>query len=575
MGTQSGHLLKIPRGIGAEIVRAGALIARPLLRTDEFIKLCSDCGLSISRDRLYNFEKLRIFEPVFRVRTPSGSSRNEVFSIPVESGNDWFEKGWAIDTATIGSNYRVPRPSYQNHGAYYSAFQVDHLYFLLNEMTIRVQLDWHIGSGKSTNWKERADEWVSFARAGAESGKVHEFRRALALLCQYISNRYYPQTQGDQRTINVSMGFFSSDDWISIHYHDWNWRKEALGWNPKRTEELFELDPKKLRHAYEALSVAQSHADPLEAWYQLVQFISIEQRKRLKGSALRAEVLRAGAFMLGRLYKDLYGDDLPHPNEITTQVITPLPELEVRNDTRRYLEFVANRFHVNPQPKLTLIVEGETEEAAIVRIFEKHCGLHPGRLGVEILVLGGVDAATGEKEDRFRAILRLIDYLHHHQTMTYLLLDNERYARKLKAEAQKAASIHKSRRYVTRPEYVKIWDVSYEFDNYSPTEMAAALNSMSGTREFKAADIRKCLHDTNPGAALKKTYRQKFGRNLQKMKLTEALLEIMFSASSRRKIGNRPIIKVVGQVYKLAAKNPFPIRHDMWLRNQASGYLGK
>ncbi len=126
-----------------------------------------------------------------------------------------------------------------------------------------------------------------------------------------------------------------------------------------------------------------------------------------------------------------------------------------------------------------MIVEGPSEEKALETIFEEYLGAHPGKYGIEIIVLGGVDVGPGWKEDRFRAIIRLLDYLHHHQTFTFLILDNERYARKLKAEAQKAKSIH-SRRYVTRPEYIKIWKRSFEFDNFSCTEIASVLTEMIG-----------------------------------------------------------------------------------------------
>ena len=162
----------------------------------------------------------------------------------------------------------------------------------------------------------------------------------------------------------------------------------------------------------------------------------------MKGDALRAETLRSGAHMLRLLYKDLYDEELPHPNEVTGKIITPIPELETRKDTRRYLELVVNRYDLNPQPTVSLILEGASENLAVGAIFEQYFGAHPGKYGIEIIVLGGVDVATGAKEDRFRAVIRLIDYLHYHQTFTFLILDNERYARKLRAEAQKAKSIH-------------------------------------------------------------------------------------------------------------------------------------
>jgi hypothetical protein len=86
---------------------------------------------------------------------------------------------------------------------------------------------------------------------------------------------------------------------------------------------------------------------------------------------------------------------------------------------------------VSTRPKLALILEGQTEENAVKAIFEKYFGADPGTYGIDINVLGGVDNATGSKEDRFRAIVRLIDYLHSQQTYAVVVLDNERYAKNL------------------------------------------------------------------------------------------------------------------------------------------------
>ena len=62
--------------------------------------------------------------------------------------------------------------------------------------------------------------------------------------------------------------------------------------------------------------------------------------------------MRHGAHMLRLLFRDLYGEDLPHPNEVGASIRNHVPELEARRDVRRHLELIANRFGVNPQPKL-------------------------------------------------------------------------------------------------------------------------------------------------------------------------------------------------------------------------------
>jgi hypothetical protein len=511
------------------------------------------------------------------VRTPNQNVHP--FYIPVREGNNWFAKKWAWDTTGILSRYKVPDKNDSTQEGYYSIFQIDYLFIVLQEMTLQVQLDGFLASEdvEHIDWQKNGVNWLQYAKQRMESLQAHEYRRSVALLCQYISNRYYPQTQGDQRTIQVNEGRTSSDKWITVFAPDWRWHQEVRNWDPQKAVKLFSLTPEKLLHAYEGLSISQESCDPLARWYQLTQFISVEQRKKLKGDALRAETLRAGAHMLRLLYKDLYGKALKHPNEVTGTVITHIPELSIREDSRRYLEFVVNRYGINPQPKLCLILEGQSEEVAVKRIFNKYFGTHHGKIGIEFIVLGGVDVATGsKKEDRFRAIFRLLDYLHHHQTITFLVLDNENYSKKLKKEAQKAKSIHSNRRYVTRPEYIKIWKDSFEFDNFSCTEIALALNKLSkGHATFSRTELTTCKNSSNSGVALKNLFRQKSQYGLQKVKLAENLIELMLSPDSKRKIKNRPIIKVLERVARLASRNPFPTMQETWERNQASTYLGK
>ena len=573
---KSSNLLTIPKDVGKKIVRSGAAIACPLISTDKFVSFCKERGLSINRKRLYRLERLNLFAPVFRVKTPSKPVR--CMAIPPAKDNDWFKKRWAQDTTAVLSKHDVPDPSDRTREAYYSIFQIDHLALVIPSVEITVQLDSYLDAPdeQSADWNTNAEKWLEMARSHASELVGHEHRRAKALLCQFISNRYFPETQGDQRTIQVPHNKYSSDQWVSISSHGWDWYEFSRSWNPKAVERLFSLTPEKLRHTYQGLAVTQAHHDPMEKWYQLTQFVSLHERMKLKGDALLAETLRSGAFMLRLLYRDLYGEELPHPNEVTGQIITHFPELEVREDTRRYLEFVTNRFGLNPQPKVTLIVEGPSEEVAVTTIFQEYFGTHPGKYGIEIVVLGGVDAATGGKEDRFRAIIRLIDYLHHHQTFTFLILDNERYARKLKAEASDASSIHRGRRFVTRPEYIKVWKSSFEFDNFSSRELATALNELSGiTGGFSQAAVSECSNHVEPGAELKRLYRSVTGAKLHKIKLAKHLVRLMLSPHSRRKVSNRPIVQTLERVAKLAARNPLPTRQEIWEVNQASKFLGK
>lgn len=573
--TSNENLLTIPDDAGRAIVESGAVLACRLLGSDNFVRFCSKRGLNINQQRLLRLERLGLFAPVFRVLTPNDD--DTLFDIPIREGNNWFDKGWAYDTTNVPQNHAVPAQSDTEQEGYYSIFQVDDLDSTLTALTLQLHLDGYLDreDGKPIDWQKNGTRWMEHAEQIASTLSEHQFRRAIALLCQHISNRYYPHTQSDMRT-RRTRGGYSSDPWVSVNALKWDWETEARRWDPKETEKLYGLTPEKLRHAYETLAIAQARCDPIEPWYQLTQFISLREREKLKGDALMAETLRAGAHMLRLLHQDMYEEELPHPNEVTRTIIHHIPELEVRRDVRRYLELVINRFSINPQPRLSLIVEGESEEAAITQIFEECYGLHHGTLGIEIIVLGGVGTATGnKKDDRFRAIFRLIDYLHHHQTFTFLILDNENYAHRLKKAAKEAMSIHRGRRYVTKPEYIRIWKDSFEFDNFSNTEIAEALNELAeGHATFTVIEVLRVRNLKNPGSELSKLYNKKASYDLPKIKLSKILVRNMMSPSAKRKIQNRPIIKTLSRVERLAIRNPLPIMHKDWKANQASEYFG-
>ena len=289
------NILSLPSNVGKAIIRTGAVIACPILGTDKFVKYCKDRDLSINRERLLRLERLGLFAPVYRVRTPPRANRH--FTIPPAKDNNWFTKGWAWDTTGVTKAHPIPDHKDRTQEGYYSIFQLHHLQIVLSSMTLQIHLDSYLESAASgvVDWKKNGERWLKSTRSHADDLCTHEFRRSLALLCQYISNRYYPQTQTDQRTIKISRQSHS-DQWINVQALDWDWHEFVRRWNPHGTERLFKLTPEKLRHAYQALASAQKHCDPLERWYQLIQFVAVNERRKLKGDALRAEALRALAW---------------------------------------------------------------------------------------------------------------------------------------------------------------------------------------------------------------------------------------------------------------------------------------
>lgn len=569
------NLLSLPKNIAQMALESGDLRACHLLSTYKFVDFCKARGVAITKSRLLRLEKFKLFTPLFRIK--NSEKAKLPINIPIPKNFPGFEEGWVWDTMDLNSTYPIPEKNDEDQEAFYSAFQIDHLNVVLSSMNITIHMDEFFDDlASAENWSALGKSLMKHADQIKEVFANHEHRRSVGLLCQCISDRYYFETQTDQRFMRYSTGGSFSNAWITMNYHNWDWFSYSRHWNPKEDEKLFHLSPEKLEHAYETLAISQASCDPLERWYKLVQFISVEERSKLGSHSLRAETIRSGAQMLGMLYRDLYGKELPHPNEVTGTIIRHIPEKNIRKDTRRYLEYVVNQYHLNPQPKATLFVEGKSEENTIKAIFDQYFGADPGTYHIEIVNLWGVDTATGGKEDKFRAILRLIDYLHYHQTFTFLILDNENYAKRIKNESKKAKSIHHNKRYVTRPEYIKIWKNSFEFDNYSCTEIAKALSQLSkGRVKLKRDEILVCKKMANPGIELSEIYKKKTGYNLNKVEFNEALSNAIFENKDRRNIENRPIIQTLNRVIKLAMRNHFPTMHEVWESNQSSRYLGK
>jgi len=574
-GTSASYLISIPPDFGREIVESAAFMVCPLLSTDKFVTFCKKRGISIDKARLLRLERLGLFAPVFRVCTPDEDDA-QPFYVPVRDGNNWFDKGWAWDATQTPAQHRMPEDKDRSQEGYYSIFQVDWLRLVLSMMTLHVSLDSYLtNEALPEDWWRRIGESIEHSRALLDGARTQQYRRAIALLCQFISNRYYPKALGDLRSNHVS-STNSRDSWLSVGDHRWNWRNEARKWDPKRAESLFGLTPERLEHAYDSLAGGQSWLDPLANWYPLVQFVPIDERRRLKGEALLAETLREGALMLRSLYADLYGKELPPPNEVQRTVITHMPELEVRKDVRRHLEFVVNRYGLNPRPKLVLLLEGESEERIVNTLFDAYFGFHASKAWIEIINVRGVDTATGGKRDSYAAILRLVDYLHHHQTLTFIVLDNENKAKRLKQEAASFRSIFGHRTRVTRPEYVRVWKQSFEFDNFSDSELADALGEAAQRNVvFATAELATCRSSANPGSALTRLYQERAKRGLHKPQLSDILAARMLSPTSRKAIANRPIVKVLERIVALTMKNQFPVMQDIWEKNQRSKVLAK
>ena len=543
-----------------------AMRLSPLMTRHEFIRFAKDRNLSVSREQLHGFEKNRVFVPI--VRIARGLPEGHRLYIDGSPTAPDFEEGWVVDTSMPGATYTLPDIDDPDCMAFYSPYQLWALERVLRETTRSLDLGAHVGpDAEAVDW----DAFISrlIAQTGENLARLRSdpLLSAVPLLCQLISNRHLPHALGDQRSIRVG-GTSHFGEWMTFSSTGWDWWTYCDGWNPTHLAAAFELDQTSLERVYVHLVNAMRVCDPLWSWAELVRFVNQQKRDELKGDALRAESYRQSAEMVRQLHLELFGVDLGPPEEMFGRIINYIPELEVRDDPRQYLQFVTNKYDLNPQPKAVLFVEGDSEVVFVEKIFRDLFGTHHGKAGLEIVNLRGVDNATGNKtSDRYGAIFRLVDYLHEHQTFAFIMLDNEGRAKKLKKAAADKSSLFPLRNRAMPPSRIRVWHQDFELDNFSDTEIARALTEMSGGGVFHSRDI-KSVRSQWPDRTIPRLFRERTGQGLKKPALAERLAEIVVDPETRRRPGNRPVIKFLERVSNRSWMNPLPVTQEIWRRNQ-------
>lgn len=574
------------------------------LSTGRFISYCQDRGINTSEKQLEQLEKIGIFYPIARVQYPTMKIKVEY----VENGKRYKDLGvlkkgeeWSGDTKEQYSDFWFEKELAKNWfensilwsprskdfqpwstfkdedmhiriESYYSIFQCYVLYNLLRSSKFTFGAEWWFTYDREAIDKitaqisESAEVIISTCRKNGIRGKD------AVSICQIISNRYFPKTQTDQRSISISM---------PSHSHDWNWYEYCRNWDAEKVFNDLEIDFAKLKDIHQLVTIDAKNVDPLERWYGLVSFISTEQKRKLKGNALLAQTLYSMEHMLRLFYEELTGGKLFPPDE------SPLFNKEsfygegISDNKLKYLELLANQYHLNPRPILILVVEGNGEFEQFPKISEKLLGYDFSTVGIEIVNLQGIGGFTGKKAiDKFGALEKFIDYYHYRQTIVFVVLDDEGRASKVKENLIKAPSKFYPKRTVTKDEYIYLWNRNVEFDNFSHDEIASAMTMLCDEKyTFKAEEIAICesSYDTNESDSLSKLYKEKLNYDLPKTKLLEKLIEPIYIAPENEfenKKAKRPLVNLIYEIVQLAAKNHQPVTHGTWEKNQESGYFG-
>lgn len=587
------------------IIENELFITCPFLSTRRFILYCKERAILTSREQLELFEKLRVFYPIARVKYPkvrkkveyvnngrryrdlgilkdgeqwSGDLREEYasFWFKKEYALDWFKKGLLWQPSS--RKFQPWETFYDEKGerkieSFYSIFQCYTLYHLIKQTTIKIKMEEWINYSKEeiNKLKEKILELSKITINGCRKNKIRG--EDAVVICQIISNRYFPMTQSDRRSIQFS---------IPSYYHNWDWYKYCSNWDAKAVLNDIGMGIDGIKKLHELVTFDTKFIDPLEKWYELITFVSVKQKKRLKGKSLLSQTLYSMEKMLRLFYEELTGNELKSPEELPNWKKNRFYGNGMTENELQYLEFLTNRYHLNPRPKLILVVEGEGEEVQFSRLAKKLFGYPFPRLGIEVMNLRGVGGFTGKKRiDKYGALEKFIDSYHAKQTIVFVILDREGRVNKIKNRLIKAPSSYYPKRTVTKDEYIHVWNKNIEFDNFSHEEIASAMTKLCESRYvFKTEEIDKCERSlyANKGNPLGNLFNDKLGYGLSKPKLLDILFESIISHPKKELTAEgkakRCVVQVIKNVIELAARNYQPITYDIWKRYQKSGLFG-
>ena len=212
--------------------------------------------------------------------------------------------------------------------------------------------------------------------------------------------------------------------------------------------------------------VTRAHRlDPLKRWYDLIRIMRLSTIEKLEGDALTAQLYYGIIRMLAQFLYDLTGEKMDEPDLLFDSTSGEWKKDVYSNPfdyaTRKTQRGIIRKFVGDPTTRLFILVEGDTEEKVIKKIFERlHISITDD--GIHIINCEGVKNMVAKK---LKDTIRLANRDH---IAMYVIADNE-------GNLESQTKIMQGR-IETAFDY-HIWDTSFEEDNFGKRKVVALINS--------------------------------------------------------------------------------------------------
>lgn len=303
---------------------------------------------------------------------------------------------------------------------------------------------------------------------------------------------------------------------------------------------------------YQEIADHAYRTDPLAQWYDLTRIIKHYRIDELKGKPLTAQFYYRISRLLSRLYYDITKNTLDEP-DITPSTLYGQWKTKVYSDpfdyaTKKTQRGIIRFFVQEPTARIFLLVEGDTEQKIIEKIFD-NLYVRMEDDGIAMLNCEGVGNIDKQKLDH------IIKMANQDEISVYVLADNEaKSRRKVKEIEEKVHTDFGSH----------IWKKSFEEDNFGRRKVIALINSYLSNHNKNLTDDEIMQQQQNGAAlvnAIEKAYRNKYRESMwsvirkTKPDISLELFAPRLKKISYRKKSGKPseIEKVLDKVFKMVS----------------------
>ena len=332
-------------------------------------------------------------------------------------------------------------------------------------------------------------------------------------------------------------------------WHKWRTTK----FSAKKLIQQYNADVSEIQELYEEISDKAYNMDPLAKWYDLTRIVKHYRIDDLKGEALTAQLYYCMSRLLSHLYYDLTKNTMSEPNEGPSNLYGEWKKTTYSDPfdyaTKETQRGILRFFMHEPTTRIFLLVEGNTEEEIITRIFS-NLYVNPKDDGIFIINCRGIDNMRKGK---------LVDYIEmanqDHISM-YFLADNE------KNSNQKVKEIEQ---HIKTDFKYHIWKKNFEEDNFGKKKIINwfKIHMDRHNKRLENHEIKKQeKHGVTLIKAIENAYREKYRGNVwkitpyekeKKMGMSLELFEPRLKKISYNRKSGKPyeIENVLDEVFKM------------------------